>query len=218
MKTALRVIDAFQPTADRQQGADKAQLLRDSAPMVNRIFDQILIACPAYRPNDEELRRAKKVWMMALVDGGIRSDEELARGIRKLRLNDKPFLVSPGQFVAWCQPSPEDMGLPGVEDAYQEACRHAHDVHGADRRQVWSHPAVRAAGLAAGWFLLRSSEAKVGFPVYQRAYLKLVEQLRGGAVLDAPQLPSPDQVSHRPLTGDAARMRSQSLLRELRGF
>lgn len=73
----------------------------------------------------------------------------VAKGVEKLR-NRYPlkWLPDPVEFAReFCQPRPEDYGLPTLAAAWDEVQAHCHNV----LRHRWSHDAVRAAGNLTGW-------------------------------------------------------------------
>ena len=99
------------------------------------------------------------------------------------------------EFRQLCQPTPEEVGLPTVEDAYQVACRQKPD---------WSrvHPIVWHARQAVGVFELISEPSSRTRPRFEAVYQVLVRRALAGerftfpADLTTPALTHPSQ----PLT------------------
>lgn len=90
------------------------------------------------------------------------------------------------EFLLLCRPAPEDLGLPGLEAAYQEAVTHALD--GSHR---WSHPAVRLAAKAAGAHDMRLAEgwrAQQVRRAFESYYGQLVQRVAQGEALAEPTL------------------------------
>ncbi|WP_084611431.1 replication protein P [Zooshikella ganghwensis] len=110
--------------------------------------------------------KAKSEWTKAFLENNITQIEQVKVGLRKVRKDPSPYFPSCGQFISWCQPGPEDFGLPMVHTAYNEACQNASSSTNA----VWSHNAVYAAARATGWFELRSRTEKEVFPLFKRNY------------------------------------------------
>ncbi|MDE1480573.1 DNA replication protein [Xenorhabdus bovienii] len=77
-------------------------------------------------PSDEVA--AKRQWIAAFAENGIRTKEQLSAGMRYARASENPFWPSPGQFVQWCkQGEAIAMGLPTEEDLYgmfRDYCNH----------------------------------------------------------------------------------------------
>ncbi|EMU8585538.1 replication protein [Escherichia coli] len=73
----------------------------------------------------EDLTAAE--WMLAFRENGITTMEQVNAGMRVARRQNRPFLPSPGQFVAWCREEASVIaGLPNVSelvDMVYEYCR-----------------------------------------------------------------------------------------------
>ncbi|MBD2804098.1 DNA replication protein [Xenorhabdus sp. ZM] len=62
---------------------------------------------------------AKRQWIAAFAENGIRTKEQLSAGMRHARASESPFWPSPGQFVQWCkQGSIQNAGLPDEAELY----------------------------------------------------------------------------------------------------
>lgn len=87
------------------------------AVIFNSLFSRLRAAFPAavsaIRTQDEydEIRRQ---WVLALGEAGITLMEQVDAGMRVARRQEKPFLPSPGQFVAWCRA--EESAAVGLPD------------------------------------------------------------------------------------------------------
>lgn len=75
----------------------------------------------------EEMNEMRRQWLLAFKENGIVSMEQINAGMRVARKQDRPFMPSPGQFVAWCKSeSAVSAGLPdAVElvDMVYQYCR-----------------------------------------------------------------------------------------------
>ncbi|EJN0653552.1 phage replication protein, partial [Salmonella enterica] len=58
-----------------------------------------------------EMNEIRRQWVLAFRENGITTMEQVAAGMRVARRQERPFLPSPGQFVAWCR---EGSGVLGV--------------------------------------------------------------------------------------------------------
>ncbi|NGK77393.1 Replication protein P, partial [Escherichia coli] len=67
------------------------------------------------------------VQVLAFRENGITTMEQVNAGMRVARRQNRPFLPSPGQFVAWCREEASVIaGLPNVSelvDMVYEYCR-----------------------------------------------------------------------------------------------
>lgn len=95
----------------------------DAEQLVDALFRQLKQVFPAATqtnlrsPADESA--AKKQWIVAFAENGIRSREQLSYGMQFARANGSPFWPSPGQFIAWCkQGALKAAGLPDEDELY----------------------------------------------------------------------------------------------------
>ncbi|AXW87795.1 DNA replication protein [Lonsdalea britannica] len=91
--------------------------------LVDALFRQLRQVFPAagntnLRTEADE-SAAKKQWIAAFAENGIRSREQLSAGMQYARANSSPFWPSPGQFIEWCrQGEVSKYGLPGSDELY----------------------------------------------------------------------------------------------------
>ena len=178
---------------------DAAQVNHGPAPIgdndarvVARLLEQLKLVFPAWKrafPTADAEKRAGMEWTRALVDANCTSRDQLARGMQQARMQDIPFFPSPGRFIKWCELTPESLGLPSMEQAFEDAAR---------RRN--SHPAVTLAARATR-FEAQTLTADEYRPVFEQAYMQLVRRAMGGEDLEAEilkALPTRDQINHSP--------------------
>lgn len=186
---------------------------RAAAGVINRLFADLQALFPAWRqsyPGQADLAAAKRAWTRALVEAGVTTEEQLQWGLRRARRSGSPFWPSVGQFIQWCQPDPESLGLPSPEQAYREACAMAHPD--ADHSR-WSHPAVRVAAREIGSQLPERERRKL----FLRAYEIAVRRVANGEDLAAeisrglPERPAP-----RPADPETARRHLRRMRQLLR--
>jgi len=99
------------------------------AQIINGVFSQLLATFPASLANRDqnELNEIRRQWVLAFRENGITTMEQVNAGMRVARRQNRPFLPSPGQFVAWCREEASvNAGLPNVSelvDMVYEYCR-----------------------------------------------------------------------------------------------
>ena len=84
--------------------------------------------------------------------------------------------------MASCKASPEDIGAPSIEVAYNEACIKSHPSYGPNKE--WSHPVVLHARNTVGSHRLISLDKKSTFTAYKEAYLDSCDQHACGSNLN----------------------------------
>ena len=128
--------------------------------LVNKIVSELTAAKTAWKSSvvgkpEVYLASYKTQLLNALSETGIGSGEMIALGMERARADEKPFLPSPGQFCKWCQPTPEDYGMPSAFDAFQEALKKSGQHQTV--RDPWSHNAVYLAAKNTGFFELNKT-------------------------------------------------------------
>ncbi len=84
------------------------------AQVFNGLFNQLRAAFPASMANfrtQEDLNEFRRQWLLAFQENGIHSMAQVDAGMRVARRQERPFLPSPGQFVAWCKQSGGALGV-----------------------------------------------------------------------------------------------------------
>lgn len=146
--------------------------------VVEKIFRQLQAIFPAWKqawPNEKTLATARRSWTKGLMDAGISSIEQVEFGIKKCRRSGSPFAPSIGQFIEWCTPGPEELGLPVAAEAWMEALL-----------GTYSHDAVRLAASATGLFDLRAAKQddKGLRQRFDRNYEVILRRAQAGQPLD----------------------------------
>ncbi|HHC4133309.1 TPA: replication protein P [Klebsiella pneumoniae] len=96
-----------------------------TAEIFNELFRQLLAVFPVLANKSvEDLNEMRRQWLLAFKENGITTVEQINAGMRVARKQEKPFMPSPGQFVAWCRSEEAvTVGLPDaselVEMVYQ---------------------------------------------------------------------------------------------------
>ena len=155
-----------------------------TATIVNQLFDRLIAINPAFKqawPTEHEFQATKKEWVLAFVDSGIKTIEQLKQGLKAVRMNPSPFIPSPGQFIAMCKQGPEDIGAPTVEKAYDEACIKSHPSYGPDKN--WSHAAVENARNNVGAYNLTNLPARQTKKLFSDAYFDACDLFGSGSNL-----------------------------------
>lgn len=177
--------------------------------LVARLLEQIKAVFPAWKhayPTEESQRVALAEWTRALVDAGCTRREQLQLGMRVARSKPHPWIPSTGEFIQWCQITPESLGLPTLDAALVEV-----------RTRRFSHPAVALAAKATSWER-QTLSLDAYRPVFEQAYAQLLRRVVAGEDLGAEVLkglPSRDQIQHSPEFYQQSGQRGVASLRTL---
>lgn len=97
---------------------DAPQQAEQVAEIFNTLFGQLRAAFPAAMANlrtQEELNEFRRQWLLSFRENGITTMAQVNAGMRAARKEEKPFLPSPGQFVAWCRDGKGALGITAAE-------------------------------------------------------------------------------------------------------
>lgn len=168
--------------------------ISEGADFFNDFFRKLKICCPSWRSQlktNKEHAMFKQQWITAFAENGVDDPRKLEIGLAVARRETSSWLPSSGQFIAWCMPTAESLGLPNVREAYREAAFH-------QPQQAWSCSLVYFSQLAIQYELKTLSEAR-SYKIFERMYEVVLQRILDGEELSAPPkpLPSPKQVSQK---------------------
>ncbi|OCG08890.1 hypothetical protein A9G13_02175 [Gilliamella sp. wkB178] len=107
-----------QPTKTRSQGINEIEK------QFNQIFLDLKANFPAITTvikSQLELDTFKKQWLLSFAENGITTLRQIELGMKFARQQNKPYIISPGQFVAWCKEAmAQELGLPSVDQVMKE--------------------------------------------------------------------------------------------------
>ena len=161
---------------------------------INSIFKRLAHTFPSYKNTyrtEDERDEVKRVWVKGLVEGGITSVDQIARGMAKARQAESDFFPSVGKFISWCKPDASDMGLPSAHEAWLEINRNSHQIF----VHQWSHPAVYECGRRLGWYEVRNGF--VAQKQFEVSYKALIDEVANGAVFTLPEYDATRLEHHR---------------------
>lgn len=88
--------------------------IEKTAAIFNALFTQLKVTFPAVMATirtQDDLNEFRRQWLLAFGENGIVSIEQVNAGMRIARRQEKPFMPSPGQFVAWCREGRGPLGI-----------------------------------------------------------------------------------------------------------
>jgi len=208
---------------EAQDASAPARQAEQIAEIFNSLFARLRAAFPAAVSlirTQEDFDEVRRQWLLALGEAGITSMEQVDAGMRAARRQEKPFLPSPGQFVAWCKA--EDSAALGLPDQNElvslvyEYCRNRSRYHDAEsypwpdhgitphtvkfRACYWLvttlYQQMRSAGLS-DMELNRKAADELA---------KIIKRIRHGEEL-------PEPVARLPVLGGKPLTREQNMLR-----
>ncbi|MGN8238787.1 replication protein P [Enterobacter soli] len=100
----------------------KAAQAEQTAEIFNTLFSALRAAFPASLHSfnaQAEFNELRRQWALAFHENGVTTMEQVNAGLRVARRQERPFLPSPGQFVAWCREGRCALGIT-VSDVMTE--------------------------------------------------------------------------------------------------
>lgn len=226
MKHISNIIDISLIKAEKDAEKEHEQPQKDSAAVINWLFTELRSNCTAFKqawPDADSQRNAKKTWLKAFMLAGVNKIEQLQFGLKKVLLMENPFVPSPGQFIAWCKPSPEDIGFPKLEEAYLISIhinrQFSHYKHKNDNVDAVIRHAVEQIGCMS----YREMSADNSRKAFNSYYAQALEQFMNGSLQTIAKAipektePHPQDVPALKLTM-AERMNKQEVERLSRGM
>jgi hypothetical protein len=195
----------FIPADERAAPVDENR--RQMAFAINELFKELRLIRSAWRqawPDKEIYQAAKVQWMQAFLDEGIRTQGQIEFGMVRARKQISDFIPSPGQFIEWCRPTPEMLGLPPLAAAHREACRNAHPSMAGQAN--WSHDAVWHTAKECGFESLNRLDTTLSLKLFDRNYTIAIRRLLEGLPLQVMPRALPSRVDGRitPEVGNKA--------------
>lgn len=191
------------PKAGEFIGADEREApvnegRRQMAAAINDLFKELRLIRSAWRqawPDQDTYRAAKVQWMQAFLDEGICTQGQIEFGMVKARKQVSDFIPSPGQFIEWCKPTPEMLGLPPLAAAHREAARNAHPSMAGQGN--WSHDAVWHTAKECGFESLNKLDSALSLKLFERNYTITIRRLLAGLPLQPMPKALPSKVAGR---------------------
>ncbi len=158
---------------------DPVSLNQLSCNIVDKIFGSFMLLCrgfDALYADTNRLKAEKTQWFMHFTKNGIIAISQVQRGMDRLSLHRHPNPPQLGEFLDWCNPSGEELGIPDVRVAYKQAVSNSYP--GSDKR--WDHPAVYTAWRQTGSENLSKLPSAQSYPMFERNYEIIKRRLIAG--------------------------------------
>ncbi|MBV7571823.1 replication P family protein [Pseudomonas sp. PDM32] len=157
---------------------------RETGKVINQLFRQLRSIRTAWRqawPDKKAYMESKTTWLKAFIENGICTQEQIDLGLMRCRAEPSDFIPSVGKFIQGCVPTPEMIGLPSVDAAFDQALRNCHPAMRGVAK--WFHPAVYHATAAAGFHSLPLLSRELALISFEKRYLEVTHKVWMGAVL-----------------------------------
>jgi len=153
--------------------------------LVDEIFTIMYLLCRNFKnyfEDDSHLDAEKTLWYRCFTDRKLKTQEQTKWAMRRLEESPYPNPPSLGEFLSWLTPTPESLGLPTTEKAYQEAikCSYFANMTNSDEKDNYSHEIVKHAAEQTTLAILRNPLRSVSFPIFEHNYTQAIEMFVRG--------------------------------------
>lgn len=86
--------------------------------LIDKVFEQLIASCPTLlMVQPEQLKILKQQWILGFAENGIKTFEQVKRGMAAARAKANGYLPSVGEFISWCNSyNNHELGLPTQEE------------------------------------------------------------------------------------------------------
>lgn len=189
MEKISNVIDIKRLLAINAEKTEKAEKISDqldprAVELVNRLFTFFYSVCRGFEKQYHEpkkLSMEKTQWMRAFQDEGLVTFPQILPGIKRVRRETPINTPTIGQFIDYCTPTDEALGVPTLDEAYREACKNSYF---AETEKVWTHKLVHHAWKLTGAYNLASCTRDTSYPIFRRNYEITIRDWRAGKAIE----------------------------------
>lgn len=136
--------------------------------VVNKLFKTFTHIFPAFRhawSTQDDFEAAKREYMKAFKQAKLVDLEKIKFGVSQYRMLPNPFVPSAAQFIAMCEPTPEQLGVPSLDDAWKQVKLQFGQVN-----RIFSHGVIDHAVLESEIKNLRMLSERKAFELFARNY------------------------------------------------
>lgn len=120
----MKITDIIPTVLDKVKNSkdDCPQLDAVSGQLVEKVFVKIALICrgfDSFYADRNRLNAEKTQWVIAFTKLGLRNQSQIQQALNKLEFYRYPNPPQLGEFLEWRHCTPEDIGFPSVDEAYQ---------------------------------------------------------------------------------------------------
>ena len=86
--------------------------------LIDRVFEQLIASCPTLLSvQPEQLKILKQQWILGFAENGVKTFDQVKRGMAAARAKTNGYLPSVGEFISWCNNyNNHELGLPTQDE------------------------------------------------------------------------------------------------------
>jgi hypothetical protein len=188
--------------------------------VVNKLFAFFYSICRGFEKQYQDPKRLnleKTQWIKAFMDTGINTLEKIQLGVKRCRLESPINTPTIGQFIQWCTPEPQDVGLPTLEKAYAISILMNRQFSDYIPTCQKTFTVIRHVLNQIGPIEFRSMSADRAFKTFERYYPIACREFMEGRLVEIrfgiKEKPSPHPIDR--FRSDAARKMAMDAIRKM---
>ena len=229
MKDLSNLVNSYKPITEHKEDLVIDEFAKS---IIDRVFSSMADIFPAWKHNwksddpsdpDKVLRRVKLEWTKAFVENNITTLEQISAGFTKARSAETDFLPSCGKFIAWCKPSPEDLGWPSTQLALKDCIAYRANEKLFFPLEMNPRALIIVLCKRVDWWLMNAgtnqAQLKKADEHFESVYMDLINGgYREPDETMAPRLPTEQVVKENmsPKQKEAKRERGLDAIREIK--
>ena len=173
---------------------------RDARMLFNRFFQKLRIIFPSTVNNiktQDELDELRRQWTTAFAENRVVNWQQIELGLQRARRCKRPFLPSPGVFIAWIREGQNQRaGLPDVDSVMAEFHRYCalRDNYASPEQFPWKAPVMYwiVVDLRRAMLQYKHPEAIIR-KMAERQLKHWLKKIHAGQEVPKPMVRLPDQ-------------------------
>lgn len=188
--------------------------------VVNKLFAFFYGICRGFEKQYQDPKRLnieKTQWIRAFMDVGLNTLEKIQIGVKKCRIESPINTPTIGQFIKWCTPDPQDIGLPALEQAYEISIHINRQFSDYKASCQKTYSVIRHVINQIGPIEFRSMKADRAFKTFERYYPIACKQFVEGKLKEIPKAITDKQEEHPEdrARSNAARLKAMEAIRNM---
>lgn len=191
MEHISNLVNTSSLNVKREESKYETELDLHVMDIVNKLFGFFYGICRGFEKQYRDPKRLnleKTQWVRAFMDVGFNTLEKIQLGIKKCRIESPINTPTIGQFIKWCTPEPQDVGLPPIEQAYEIAIHINRQFSDYKPTCQKTYSVIRHVIDQIGPMQFRSMKAENAFKTFERYYPIVCKQFVEGRLEEIPKL------------------------------
>lgn len=207
-------------SAVREDKSEQSHLDPVVSQIVDKVFVKMALICrgfDAFYSDRNRLNAEKTQWILAFSKNGLRIKEKIEPALKRLETYKFPNPPQLGEFIAWCTPKPEDIGLPDIPTAYSISIAMNTQFSTFKPECQKTYSVLRHVLDQIGSFAYRSMTADQAFKAFESYYKIACNQFMEGKLQEIPKaipenpVDNPDDRER----SNAARLKAMEAIRNM---